>query len=466
MAGDISFGGLVSGLDTKDIINKLVAVKQARQLKPVTDKIAKLQTEGVALSPILTLFNSLRDVAKTLSDPSSSVFSTKSATSSDTDSVGITAVLSSKAVAGTYNVTEVSQLAQADRVVFNGVANKATSTFGTGTFTITYKGATTSVAVTSGNATLEGIVGAINSADAGVTASIINDGGANPYRLVLTAETTGADTAITHTIDSVLTLTVDAVASSTSANQPFSAAFKVNGISMTSKTNTVSEAIQGVTLNLLAVNTTTTTTVTVKSSTTALAAKISGFVTAFNTARSGLRGAILPNKDTGKFGPLGHDATLSSAFVNISRGMGKQMTSLTGYSYTNLVQIGITSDANGDLQVDSSKLSSALENNLSSVEKLFQGTTAEDGIAETVYDEIYNMTAPNGVFDKRSKLRVQQLEDLDKRGKSLADLIESYKTKLTKQFNRLEKVLQGLKSQEAQLGSYTSIYENSSNKLL
>lgn len=111
---------------------------------------------------------------------------------------GVTAATTSKAEAGTYTL-QVTQLAQAQSLTTDGVASKTTA-LGTGTLTLQV-GTADAVTITldSTNNTLEGIRTAINASGAGVTASIANDGSDTPYRLVLTSDSTGTESAMTVT---------------------------------------------------------------------------------------------------------------------------------------------------------------------------------------------------------------------------------------------------------------------------
>ena len=125
-------------------------------------------------------------------------------------------------------------------------------------------------------------------------------------------------------------------------------------------------------------------TITVKQANSNIVSAVSGFINAYSTLKEALKKAIMPDASN-KFGPLGHDSKLSSANVDIERIMGQTMTSLIGYPYNNLVNIGITSDANGVITVDSSKLTTALDTNLTGVRLLFQGTTNEQGVAKKLF---------------------------------------------------------------------------------
>lgn len=462
----ISFGGLASGLDTKQIVQQLVEIKAKQLITPLTQRITKLKGQKLSLDPLQGLYDDVKSTANVLR--SSTAFDIKGATSSSTTVAKISSVDSSDAISGTYDLTAIGQLAQPDRIIFDGETDTTTSQFGTGTFTITYKGTATSVAITSSNNTLQGIVNAINDANAGVTAAIINDGSATtPYRLTLTANASGSDTRITHTITSVLTgLAVDATSSATTANEPQDATFKINGVSMSSKNNTVTDAIAGVTFDLLTTDTTNTITLKVKQDTAGLVSKISSFVTAYEKLQAGLKLTVTADPATGNFGPLGRDPSFSSSKIRLQQIMGKQYVSFAGYNFKNLAQIGIAANASGALKVDSSILTDALETSVQSVKLLFQGSSSEDGVAEKMVDYIGTMTQAGGVFDDKQQNIDTAMKRIEKLAMERQKTVESYQSRLQDQYNRLEKVINQLKARESQINSFAGTYSSSSNRLL
>lgn len=466
MLGTISFGGLISGLDSKEITDKLVALKEEQLVAPVVSQIQAIQGKQAALAPVVTGFEALQDAAETLKDTLAETFKAMQSTSADTSILSIAAT-TSKAVPGTYAVTSISQLAQPDRVIFNGVADQDTSQFGTGTLTFTYKGVESLVVIDSTNNTLDGIAAAINNADFGVTAAIINDGDAStPYRLTLTSDDTGSDTTITQDIASVLTLTLDSASSSSADNEPADAALIINGISMTSKSNTVSDAIAGVTFNLLKTETTDTINITVTQDFASIKAKISTFVTAYNTMRNTLKATLSINENSHLGGPLSHDVTMSAANVRINATMGEVLKGLTGYDYNSLAQIGITGDGNGSLTVNDDDLTSALEKNPEDVRVLFQGTSTVDGIAKKMYDYVKTLTQADGIFEDKSEAYQTSVDRLNKRITELAERIVAYEELLNRRFTRMELVLNNLQAQEGQITAYSDIYQSKSNLLL
>ncbi|MHB1679705.1 MAG: flagellar filament capping protein FliD [bacterium] len=219
--GLITMGtGPSSGINYSQILSAL----QQYLSEPTT----VLQTESgvynIKLSAWQTIgkdLTNLNNAAQALASPSLM----QSYTATPSNSSVATATASSSALPGTYSFT-VNQLAQANEIGSQGVASTSTTVAGsgTGTFNITVNGTTTDVALNSTTGyTLSDLAQAINNSNAGVSAAIINDGSANnPYRLVLTSNTTGTNSAISIT-NNLSAGTVNLNLNSTSINQTYAA---------------------------------------------------------------------------------------------------------------------------------------------------------------------------------------------------------------------------------------------------
>lgn len=246
--------------------------------------------------------------------------------------------------------------------------------------TYTSNGAgTKSITIDSTNNTLAGIRDAINAAGMGITASIINDGSAAPYRLMLASSSTGASNSIK------ITSTGDAAIGSLLSNDPTSlatqnlaesataknAVMKVNGITVTKSSNTVTDAIQGVTLNLNKL-TTSTLSLNVTRDTTTVSNSISAFVKAFNDLNSTLKNLSSYDAANKKGAVLQGDATVRTLQAQL-RNMLSTAVSGAG-SLTSLASIGASFQRDGTLYLDTTKLSTAMTNSFSNVSTLFTST--------------------------------------------------------------------------------------------
>lgn len=390
---------VTSGLDVNALVSQLMTVEQ-QPLAKLDKQEASYQAKLSAFGSIKGAVSSFQSTMRTLSNASS--FRTVTATASDTSVLSATALTS--ALPGSYSV-EVSSLAQSQKLVAAGqssvgtaIGTGATTTlsfdFGTITGTLTngkYEaGATFSTAgggvktvtIDSSNNSLQGMRDAINAAGIGVTASIINDGSATPYRLVLSSNNMGAANSLK------ISATGDATVSALLANDPtagattgalgqnlsesvsaLNAVLKVNGITISKASNSVSDVISGVTLNLAKL-TTTPITLTVAQDTAATAKAVNSFVASYNELSKTLTDLSSYDAATKKGATLQGDATIRNLQAKL-----RDMLNTTGTgALTSLSQIGVTFQRDGSLAVDSSKLNSVMQSNFSDIAGLFAAT--------------------------------------------------------------------------------------------
>lgn len=440
-----------TALDVPNLVSQLMAVER-RPIDKLEAKVSSYQTKISSWGTLSSLVSSFQSAASTLKTSVEKI----TATASDTGVLSATA--NSTAVPGSYTLN-VSKLAQSQNLVAagqtsstaaigNGTATTITFDFGTisgGTLTDgVYSGATftsngsgtAGITIDSSNNTLEGIRDAINAAEMGVTATIVNDGSGTPYRLVLTSNTSGASSSLKITtsggdgsIDSLLGYDPAGTQSLTQTQAAQNASLTVNGIAITSPSNTISEAIQGVTLSLK--NTTSTpTTLAVERDTETMTSAASDFVDAYNALASQLKSRSAYGGDTSAAGALAGDGTV--------RALQDQLRSIfttpaTGGTLTTMGQVGIAFQKDGSLKLDSSKLASAVSTNFSDLSNLFSSPT---GYATRLEAWGKSALEPGGLIDTRTK--------------SLKDYVKSYNT----QIDRLENQMSALEKK------YTKEYTN------
>jgi flagellar hook-associated protein 2 len=235
------------------------------------------------------------------------------------------------------------------------------------------------VVLGAGDQSLQGIRDAINKANIGVTASIVSDGSANPYHLVLTSTATGATSTMKIELAGdnggpadpqlAAVLGYDPAGAQglrqTSAAQ--STVLDVNGVQVTSKNNTVSEAIQGVSLSVSSLGSTT---VTVAKDNKAINDAVTAFVKAYNDLNTTIKGLTSYNADTKAAGALQGDATVRSIQAQLRGQLGTALTD-SGAPLTTLSQVGISFQKDGSLAVDSTKLNNAIGSNYNDFANLF-----------------------------------------------------------------------------------------------
>lgn len=377
-SGIIQAQGIGSGLDIQGLVKQLVAAEAAPVEARLTKQAARIATEVSALGSLKGALSAFQGSVSALKMASN--FDVLTATSTDEDL--FTATAGSAAVAGSYNI-EVTQLAQAEQIVSSNYAGGSATVIGTGTLTVTVGSTAMNLTLTSSNNTLAGIRDAINAAsnNPGVQATILSD--ATGARLVLTGRNTGAANTIRLTTTggggmTQLDYPGGNTANWTNNQAAQSASIKIAGVSFTSTSNTVTGVIEGVSLNLKAAAPGSTATLAVASDANAVTANVKKFVDAYNALQLKFTQLTGYNAASKTGGPLQGDP--------LAVGLSRQLRSLAfsavsglSGSYTSLASLGITSDAAGQLSLNSAKLGAALAADRNAASRLF--TTATSGIA-------------------------------------------------------------------------------------
>jgi flagellar hook-associated protein 2 len=247
------------------------------------------------------------------------------------------------------------------------------------TFTSSGSGIKT-VTIDSTNNSLQGIRDAINAAGIGVTATIINDGSASPYRLALSSNSNGVSNSMKVSVSgdaAVGTLLAHDPANNTGQNlsetvTAQNANFKVNGVAVSKTSNTVSDVVQGVILTLSKV-TTSPVTLTVARDTASVSSSISGFVKAYNDLAKMLKDVSAYDAASKKGAILQGDSTVRSLQSQIRSMLGTSVVGTSG-ALTTLSSVGVSFQKDGTLALNQTKLDSAIANNFSDIAGLFAAT--------------------------------------------------------------------------------------------
>lgn len=299
------------------------------------------------------------------------------------------------------------------------------------------------------NNTLAGIRDAINAANMGVTATIVNDGSATPYRLALSSDSSGISKSLKittsggdGTINALLAHDPGGLIAAQHLNQTVAAQnanFKVNGIVISKTSNTVTDAIDGVTLNLSKA-TTTPATLTVERNTTAVSDAAAGFVKAYNDLYTSMKNSSAYKSKSALEG----DATLRSLQTQM-RNIAN--SAVSGGTMTHFFEVGISFQANGVMQLDSAKLASAMSTNFSDVANLFNSAT---GYA-TQFDQLATTTlAVDGTFATRTNGINQYIKNIGDQRSAL----ETRMVRLEKQYRATYSNLDLMLSKMSQTSAY------------
>jgi flagellar hook-associated protein 2 len=389
----LSSPGIGSNLDVNGIVTKLMSV-ESQPLQTLATKEASYQAK---LSAYGSLNGALSAFQSSLSGLSSSdKFQSYTAAVTDIDIFSATAT--SKAVAGTYDVS-VTKLAQAQTIATAGQLS-STSSIGDGTpTTLTfqfgtiaggtlssglYTGATFSqdsdkasgsVTIDAGNNSLQGIRDAVNKANIGVTASIVSDGSDTPYHLIFTSSKTGASSSMkidvsgdqSSPLAGLLAYDPAGTQNLTQSGAAQNTELTVNGIAITSATRDVTDAIQGTTLTVAKTGDTT---LTVARNTSSVQSAVSGFVQAYNDLNGTLKNLTSYDADTKVGGVLLGDSATLQIQSQLRNMLSKALPGTDG-GLTSLPQIGITFAKDGSMTLDSAKLQSAITDHFNDIGNLF-----------------------------------------------------------------------------------------------
>jgi flagellar hook-associated protein 2 len=366
-SGMITSAGVGSGLDVESIITKLMAVEKA-PLTALQTRQTTYNSEISALGQVKSDLSALQDAVKAFS--TSSGVNAYQATVAD--NTVATASADSTAVAGSYSV-EVQQLASTHKLL--SAAGADASAGGTLTIAVgsvsggvfTAGSAAVNVTINAG-ATLADVASSINAADAGVNATVIH--GTSGDQLVVTSQTSGAAGQVKISSSDLPALTYDpatATGNMTQKTPGQDAIVMIDGIQIAdTSSNTVTNAITGVTLNLVDTNIGNPTTLTVTTDTSALTTKLNAFVTAYNNLTSLVKGLTGYDTTTKNAGALNGDSTVTQALSDL-RSAIFTIPSGASSSYQTLSSLGIQFQSDGTLKLDSATLQTAMDTNYAAV---------------------------------------------------------------------------------------------------
>lgn len=436
--------GVGSGLDLESILESLEESKTATLLTPITTQEASVEAEISAYGTLTSSLNALQTAAEALAD--SSLYQSLSTSLSGS---GVSVSTTSSAVAGSYSI-EVSQLAQAQSLATDGIADTST-TLGTGTLTL-QSGSGTAISITLGssNNTLAGLRDAINAAGGGITATIVSDGSASPYRLVLTSSSTGTDAEMTVSysssdssdLASSLFGYTDGAGSMTETVAAKNAELTINGIAVTSQSNTVKDALQGVTLNLTATGASQT--LKVERDTDKILKAITAFVDAYNDFASTVDDLTAYDADSATGGELLGDSTTRRISTELASDIYSSVGSGT-FSY--LSQLGITLQSDGTLSIDEDTLQSALDDNLDAVTQFFIGSDGKSGFISRITEDLDSyLDEDTGLITAKTDSLESKLERLEERYEQKQALIDSEMERWREQFTQLDTLISTLNS--------------------
>ncbi len=440
----ISSAGIGSGLDVNSLVSQLLQLER----QPLNSLSTKKQTFNDQLSAFGKVKSDLDAFKTAVSGLKLDMdFAAAKATSSNTSLLNATAT--NTATPGSYDI-KISQLAQAGVRASAAQTDSKAAVGADGTFTLSAGGKSFDIALTASDS-LETIRDKINAAtvtESGKTAtqslakaSVINAGtsAAPQYKLVIASTKQGVDNAVS--IDAALET---ALGGFTQTQDAKNAKLSLNGLEVERSTNTITDVVDGVTLNLASADSTKTVNLTVARDTEAITKKINDFISAYNKLASTV------NSQHQKGGTLEADNSATSVIYQLQN-VFNDPAKIAGNDLNYLAQVGISFKKDGTLSLDSTAFTKALETNSGNVVSLF--TDKERGFAHRLYDTASNMLTNDGLVDSRIKGLNSRIKILDTNMERENVRLENMETRLRRQYANLDSLMGTMKNTSSYLTS-------------
>ena len=443
----LTAGGIGSGLDIGSLVAQLVAAEGTPALNRLNVKEIRLQADLSAIGTLKSALSQFQDTVKELNDADTFLERTTTSTGNAT----FTATSDKTAVVGSYDI-EVIQLAETAKVRSGDFVDE-TAVVGTGTLDITLGADTFQITVDASNQTLEGIRDAINAAsdNPGVTASIINvdDGfGGSVSRLILSTEKEGAANTITIAVtDDDLNntdtngLSQLATVNLTTIQAAQDAIINIDQQQVTRGSNSFSDVITGVTINIKGTNVGSTETLKIALNTTNVESKVDSFVEAYNSLADTMKSLGSYDSETGAAGGLQGDSVLRSVQNQLRDIL---TSSVAGLDFGMLAEIGVVTDKNGHLVVDEDTLNDVLNSDFEAISQIF---ASENGLASSLDTLLERYISSDGTLSSRTESIQSRIDSIDDDRLRLDKRLAALEARYTAQFTAMDILvgqLQGL----------------------
>jgi len=399
--GSLASAGIGSGIDIGALVTSLVDAERTPATSRYDSQEATLQAQVSGYGTLKSALSSFQGSLSTLKFSSS--FNAMTATTSD-DTL-VTGTASSIAKEGSFALT-VATLAQQHSVSTLAAYSDVTDTIGSGTLSFDFgydntgsfesnaDKTTQTVTISADNNSLSGIRDAVNAAEIGVTASIVDTTGDGNYKLLFTSDDTGKNNGLKISVDDddgtdtgtdgLSILAFDPTAAEVGVTENMAATdaeFTINGLSMTNASNSIGSAVSGMTFNLKA-TTASAINITVASDTSKVNESVTEFTTKFNELADTLD--LLGDYDfsSQEGGALLGDSVLRGIESKIRRMLSSSITDASGNS-ASLSSVGIKTGRDGKLTVDTATLNTAIAADSTLLARLFsaQATTSDSQVS-------------------------------------------------------------------------------------
>jgi flagellar hook-associated protein 2 len=425
-----------AGIDVTSVVSQILAGESGPE-DQAKASLASLGSEQTALSSLNVGLSALLSSANALGDITGAI-TARTASSSRTDLV--TATADSTAPSGQHTIV-VGNLATGSSYA-SGAQLSATTLLTAGSFDLQVGTATpVTITVDSTNNTLNGLASSINAQNLGVTASVVTD--ANGARLALQSVSTGRtnDLTITHdTTGSNFTKTATAVNGS----------LTVDGLSVSSASNTVTGVLSGVTLNLLSASPGSPIALNVSANTASATQAVNSFVSAYNSLITSINQQFTYDPASGTAGILSGNGDLRQLQAQL---LGEATFSISGNNgITGLASIGVNLNNDGTLSVDTTKFNDVLANHFTDFQNFFQSPTGQTGFAQQLSSDLRNLTNPTqgllnvALTQNKNDQKAIQSSILD-----FEDRLATRKQQLTTEYSQVDAILRAFPLLQAQI---------------
>ncbi|MCB0391178.1 MAG: flagellar filament capping protein FliD [Bdellovibrionales bacterium] len=446
----VSIGGLASGLPP-NLVDQLIDAER--------QPIRNLETRKAKTQSKLELVNDMSDKISKLTESIGTLASTRGFNDikllSGDNNIVQGVVDPGLAVPGSYNI-EVVQLAQKAAAVTNGFPDKDRTEIGVGYFEFETSNGDVEVYIDGSNNTLEGAANAINRANIGVRATVINDRKSPdaPYKLLISGDSVGEDNEIAY--PTLYFLDGDQDLYFDEEREAKNGIVKVDGFEFEIGDNSVKDVIPGVTLELKQAAPGRSVNVTVKEDQEVVSGKIKEFVDGMNDVLKFIQTQNRLDANTDTTRTLGGEGMLRSV-ENRIRGLVQGMQVGVSGSIKRLNQLGIVFNRNGTLDFDQDKFNTVLSRDPQAVQSFFAGDGFSTGFVPSLKNQIKVMMDPTlGSIPLRKKSLQDQITRIDTNIERKDKQLAKKETTLRRKFAKMEEAMSRLKSQANSLGAIAS----------
>jgi flagellar hook-associated protein 2 len=429
-----TISGLVSGLDTASIIQQMMSIER-RPINMLKNQMAEAEAQKSAFTTINTSLLALKTIADEMA--SASTWMEKASTVSD-ESV-LSATVSSDTLEGTYKFT-VSQLATATQLASNGYADRDTTAVGVGSFDLTVNGTTETINVGAAD-TLNDVAMAINLADMGVTAVVVDTGsGAQPYKLIINSNDTGmtGEATVSNNTSGL------AYTEITQAKNAIIQFGEDSPIVVESSTNTVTGLANGLTLDLKAVSANPVT-VTVTVDTTGIIEKARDFAEKYNEVQKNITKYTEYSVEAEQAALLFGNSTLRFISSDLARAVGDSVADVD-LQTNSLTMVGFKLAGDGTLELDEEVFKNVIDDNLDGVIELFTKDTT--GVGSLLSDQLEFVTRGyDGAIAGEQESLDNRIRDYEDQISDFEDRLLAKEERLRAEFMAMEMALQQMQSQ-------------------